>query len=161
MSEKTKDPRNLKIDEVGFSTRIRNCIDLYNCWADRKGGPELKTMGDLADVRDAELLKVRGFGSKMLDEVHTELYRLGLRQVQPRRWIEKRSLDGGKKRPLDNSVDIVSVLAGAVVDLMDAFCDYLNNSCAECPVLCGTGACPSGEVYKTLKKYHVSKEDIV
>ena len=61
----------IPIKDIEFSVRSRNCLKRT----------EIKTIGDLADMTAAELLEIKNFGMKSLNEVKDKLsqFSLGLR----------------------------------------------------------------------------------
>lgn len=75
--EKEKINKNLDIPikDIEFSVRSRNCLKRT----------DIKTIGDLAAKTAAELLQIKNFGMKSLNEVKEKLtqYNLGLREEKP------------------------------------------------------------------------------
>jgi DNA-directed RNA polymerase subunit alpha len=63
-----RDPRSIPIEELDFSIRARRCMDTL----------EIRTVGDLADRSEAELLSSKNFGQTSLNEVKRKLESLGL-----------------------------------------------------------------------------------
>jgi DNA-directed RNA polymerase subunit alpha len=59
---------NMPITEIELSVRSANCI----------AGTDAKTIGDLAQKTEQEMLKYRNFGKKSLNEIKTVLGELGL-----------------------------------------------------------------------------------
>ena len=59
---------NMPISEIELSVRSANCI----------AGTDAKTIGDLAQKTEQEMLKYRNFGKKSLNEIKTVLGELGL-----------------------------------------------------------------------------------
>jgi len=59
---------NMPINEIELSVRSHNCIQSAN----------IQTIGDLARLSEAEMLKYRNFGKKSLDEIKGILTSLGL-----------------------------------------------------------------------------------
>jgi DNA-directed RNA polymerase subunit alpha len=59
---------NMPINEIELSVRSNNCIQSAN----------IQTIGDLARLSEAEMLKYRNFGKKSLDEIKGILTSLGL-----------------------------------------------------------------------------------
>ncbi|EKE03043.1 MAG: hypothetical protein ACD_20C00282G0004 [uncultured bacterium] len=59
---------NMPISEIELSVRSANCI----------AGTDAKTIGDLAQKTEAEMLKYRNFGKKSLNEIKAVLNELGL-----------------------------------------------------------------------------------
>lgn len=57
-----------EVDELGFSTRTGNCLR----------NASIRFLWVLVQYRESELLKLRDFGEKSLDEVNTVLAGLGL-----------------------------------------------------------------------------------
>jgi formylmethanofuran dehydrogenase subunit E len=63
--------REVTIEQVGFSVRTYNCLN-------RVG---VKTLGELADKTQEELLKVRNLGKKNLEEIMDKLKEYGLQEA--------------------------------------------------------------------------------
>jgi DNA-directed RNA polymerase subunit alpha len=63
--------RDIKIDDLDFSNRTYNCLK-------RQG---IETLEELSGYTEEELMNIRNFGQKSLDEVKDKLveYNLGLR----------------------------------------------------------------------------------
>ncbi len=66
--EKLEKLLNMSIREIELSVRSSNCIDTAN----------IKTVGDLAQKTESEMLKYKNFGKKSLNEIKEVLARMGL-----------------------------------------------------------------------------------
>jgi DNA-directed RNA polymerase subunit alpha len=71
MATKNPQVRDIKIDDLDFSNRTYNCLK-------RQG---IETLDELSGYTEEELMNIRNFGQKSLDEVKDKLkeYNLGLR----------------------------------------------------------------------------------
>jgi DNA-directed RNA polymerase subunit alpha len=59
---------NMSVNEIELSVRAANCLNNAN----------IKTVGELAQKTEADMLKYRNFGKKSLNEIRTKLEELGL-----------------------------------------------------------------------------------
>jgi len=66
--EQANEQLNMSIDALALSVRSHNCLK-------REG---IATVGELIQRSEADLLDIRNFGSKSIDEVKLKLYELGL-----------------------------------------------------------------------------------
>jgi hypothetical protein len=58
------------IERLDFSTRVENCVQYY---------ANVRTVGDLVTKTRSELMDIRSFGERSLEEVERKIGRLGLR----------------------------------------------------------------------------------
>jgi DNA-directed RNA polymerase subunit alpha len=67
--------RDIKIDDLDFSNRTYNCLKRQN----------IETLEELANYTEGELMNIRNFGEKSLEEVQEKLgeYHLKLREAAP------------------------------------------------------------------------------
>ena len=68
MAEEQRNPMNFSIDEMGFSGRTNNCL--------RRHG--VKTIGELCNMTESEVRKIRNLGFNSLLEIKTKLAEYGL-----------------------------------------------------------------------------------
>jgi DNA-directed RNA polymerase subunit alpha len=68
VAEEKESVLDRSIDELGLTVRSHNCLKRMN----------INTIGDLVMKRESDLLKVRNFGKKSLQEVQEVLAKLGL-----------------------------------------------------------------------------------
>ena len=66
--EKQRNPMTFSIDEIGFSGRTNNCL--------RRHG--VKTIGELCNMTESEVKKIRNLGFNSLLEIKTKLAEYGL-----------------------------------------------------------------------------------
>ena len=67
--EKQRNPMTFSIDEIGFSVRTKNCL--------RRHG--VKTIGELCNMTESEVNKIRNLGFNCLVEIKTKLAEYGLK----------------------------------------------------------------------------------
>ena len=67
-SEALRAKLNMSVNEIELSVRAANCLNNAN----------IKTVGELAQKTEADMLKYRNFGKKSLNEIRTKLEELGL-----------------------------------------------------------------------------------
>lgn len=72
MAEEQRNPMNFSIDELGFSVRTNNCL--------RRHG--VKTIGELCNMTESEVGKIRNLGANCLVEIKTKLAEHGLNLVK-------------------------------------------------------------------------------
>ena len=81
VGDKAKTIFDMPLEELGLSIRALNCLH-RGLW-DWKDGErihvEIKTIGDLVDRTEEEMMKVRNLGKKSLKEVKEKLAEYGLR----------------------------------------------------------------------------------
>ena len=72
MAEEQRNPMNFSIDEMGFSGRTNNCL--------RRHG--VKTIGELCNMTESEVGKIRNLGANCLAEIKAKLAEHGLHLVK-------------------------------------------------------------------------------
>ena len=67
--EKQRNPMTFSIDEIGFSVRTNNCLGRHG----------VKTIGELCNMTESEVAKIRNLGFNCLVEIKTKLAEYGLK----------------------------------------------------------------------------------
>lgn len=102
--EKQRNPMTFSIDEIGFSGRTNNCL--------RRHG--VKTIGELCNMTESEVKKIRNLGFNSLLEIKTKLAEYGLNLAKLESNKEGRTpIDDA---PLDPTSKYYSAIVGGVLD---------------------------------------------
>ena len=101
---------NFSIDEMGFSGRTNNCL--------RRHG--VKTIGELCNMTESEVRKIRNLGFNSLLEIKTKLAEYGLN-------LAKLESNKEGRTPIDDAPIYYSAIVGGVLDAVKERGYELNN----------------------------------
>lgn len=88
---------NTPIEKLDLSSRTLNCLKRSN----------INKVGQVLEIEDAELLKIRNFGAKSLDELQTKLKEFGFLREKPAPADDS----NGRGRSLENDEDEIEATA--------------------------------------------------
>ena len=130
VAEEQRNPMTFTIDELDFTIRTNNCLKRHG----------VHTLGELCNMTESEVKKVRNLGSNSLKEIKTKLAEYGL------------SLQGLKKARARDTLDGISagkhIYAVEALKVLNQYCastfDNINgcDNCVFCPSKDGQRCCP-------------------
>ena len=116
VQEKPRNPMTFSIDELGFTLRTNNCL--------RRHG--VKTIGELCNMTENEVKRVRNLGSNSLEEIKTKLAEHGVSLAKIVRFKARNTLDGisaGKHRQAVESLKVLNQYCESTFDNTDG-CEH-------------------------------------
>ena len=130
VAEEQRNPMTFTIDELDFTIRTNNCLKRHG----------VHTLGELCNMTESEVKKVRNLGSNSLKEIKTKLAEYGLSLAKIERFKARNTLDGisaGKHRQVVEALKVVNQYCASTFDNVNG-CD----NCVFCPSDDGQRCCP-------------------
>lgn len=130
VTEEQRNPMTFTIDELEFTIRTNNCLKRHG----------VHTLGELCNMTENEVKKVRNLGSNSLNEVKSKLAEYGLSLAKIERFKARNTLDGisaGKHRQVVEALKVVNQYCASTFDNVNG-CD----NCVFCPSDDGQRCCP-------------------
>lgn len=130
VTEEQRNPMTFTIDELEFTLRTNNCLKRHG----------VHTLGELCNMTESEVKKVRNLGSNSLKEIKTKLAEYGLSLAKIERFKARNTLDGisaGKHRQVVEALKVVNQYCASTFNNING-CD----NCVFCPTDDGQRCCP-------------------
>ena len=121
VTEEQRNPMTFTIDELNLSIRSNLCLKRHG----------VKTLGELCNMTESEVMQVRNVGQKCLQEIKDKLAEYGLSLLKLEKPRARNTLDGisaGKHRQAVEALKIVNKYCASTFDNTDG-CD----NCVFCP----------------------------
>ena len=130
VTEEQRNPMTFTIDELNLSIRSNLCLKRHG----------VKTLGELCNMTESEVMQVRNVGQKCLQEIKDKLAEYGLSLLKLEKPRARNTLDGisaGKHRQVVEALKVVNQYCVSTFDNVNG-CD----NCVFCPADDGQRPCP-------------------